>query len=123
VVALRSLDPGDTVGYGGSFRSERRCNIATLALGYADGFPRSARGSQPGLREIELNGRLVPLVARVTMDMCMVLVDEPVAVGDVGTVYGGLISLDDQAERAGTISYELLTRIGSRVNRLYRNSP
>ena len=123
VVALRSLDPGDTVGYGGSFRSERRCNIATLAVGYADGFPRSARGSQPGLREIELNGRLVPLVARVTMDMCMVLVDEPVAVGDVGTVYGGLISLDDQAERAGTISYELLTRIGSRVNRLYRNSP
>jgi alanine racemase len=57
------------------------------------------------------------------MDMCMVLVDQPVAVGDVGTVYGGLVSLDHQAERAGTISYELLTRIGSRVNRLYRNSP
>jgi alanine racemase len=123
VVALRSLDPGDTVGYGGSFRSDRQCTIATLAVGYADGFPRSARDSQPGMREIEVNGRLVPLVARVTMDMCMVLVDESVAVGDVGTVYGGLVSLDQQAERAGTISYELLTRLGSRVNRRYRNSP
>jgi len=50
-------------------------------------------------------------------------VDESVAVGDVGTVYGGLVSLDQQAERAGTISYELLTRLGSRVNRRYRNSP
>ena len=123
VVAFRCLEPGDTVGYGGSFRADRRCNIATLAVGYADGFPRSARGSQPGVREIELNGRLVPLVARVTMDMCMALVDEAVAVGDVGTIYGGLVSLDQQADWAGTISYELLTRIGPRVHREYRNSP
>jgi alanine racemase len=123
VVALRCLAPGDTVGYGGSFRADRRCNIATLAIGYADGFPRSARGSQPGVRQIELNGRLVPLVARVTMDMCMVLADEAVAVGDVGTVYGGLVSLDQQADWAGTISYELLTRIGPRIHREYRHSP
>ena len=56
------------------------------------------------------------------MDMCMVLVDGPVAVGDVGTVYGGLVSLDQQAESAGTISYELLTRIGPRVSRRYHPS-
>jgi alanine racemase len=119
VVAVRSLRAGDTVGYGASWRADRACVSATLSVGYADGFPRSARGSAPGLRELELNGRIVPLVARVTMDMCMVLVDGPVAVGDVGTVYGGLVSLDQQAEGAGTISYELLTRIGPRVSRRY----
>jgi alanine racemase len=121
VVALRSLDPGDTVGYGASWRADRRCIIATLAVGYADGFPRSARGSQPGLRDIELNGKTVPLVARVTMDMCMALVDGAVEIGDVGTVYGGLVSLDQQAESAGSISYELLARIGARVPRRYRS--
>jgi len=92
-------------------------------VGYADGFPRSApAGSRAGDREIEVQGRLVPIVARVTMDMCMARIDDPIAVGDVGTVYGGLLSLDRQAELAGTISYELLTRIGSRVPRQYRST-
>ena len=53
------------------------------------------------------------------MDMCMVLVNTAVALGDVGTVYGGLISLDSQAELAGTVSYELLVRLGPRVTRRY----
>jgi alanine racemase len=119
VVATRRLNPGDTVGYGGSWEAPRSSMIATLAVGYADGFPRSARNSLPGVREIELNGRVVPIVARVTMDMCMALVEHPVQIGDVGTVYGGLISLDRQAELAGTISYELLIRIGGRVSRRY----
>ena len=124
VVALRTVNAGDTVGYGGTWRADRNCIIATFAVGYADGFPRSARvGSHPGERQIEVGGKLAPVVARVTMDMCMVRIDEPVALGDVGTVYGGLISLDHQAELAGTISYELLTRIGSRVPRRYRNTP
>jgi alanine racemase len=65
----------------------------------------------------------VPIIARVTMDMCMVLVDTPVAIGDVGTVYGGLVSIDRQAEDAGTLSYELLIRIGARVTRRYRSTP
>jgi alanine racemase len=119
VVATRTVDKGDTVGYGGAWRADQTVMIATLAVGYADGFPRSARGSLPGLREIELNGRVVPLVGRVTMDMCMTLVEEPVQIGDVATVYGGLVSLDRQADLAGTLSYELLVRIGSRVPRRY----
>jgi len=119
VVAIRSLEAGDTVGYGGSWRTNRPCVIATLAVGYADGFPRSARGAEPGGREVELNGRVVPLVARVTMDMCMVLVDASVSIGDIGTIYGGLVSIGRQAESAGTIPYELLTRIGARVPRRY----
>jgi alanine racemase len=120
VVSTRALAPGDTVGYGATWRAERPSAIATIALGYADGFPRSARGSLPGGREVEVNGKVVPVVARVTMDMCMILVEQPVKIGDVGTIYGGMISLERQAEAAGIISYELLTRIGSRVPRRYR---
>ena len=61
---------------------------------------------------VELNGSVVPIVGRVTMDMVMVDVeDAPVAIGDTATLFGGLVSLDDQASLAGTISYELLTAI------------
>jgi len=123
VIALRVVSAGDTVGYGGSWRADQNCLIATFAVGYADGFPRDgASDSQASQREIEVQGKLVPIVARVTMDMCMARVPDSVAVGDVGTVYGGLLSLDRQAHLAGTISYELLTRIGSRVPRRYRST-
>ena len=120
VVALHSLEAGDTVGYGAAWRAERNCQVATVSVGYADGFPRSGVPAvPPRVRQIELNGKLVPVVGRVTMDMCMVLIDGGVRIGDIGTVFGGLMSLDDQAERAGTISYELLTRLGARVPRRY----
>jgi len=118
VVALRRLRPGDTVSYGAEAEVESDTTIATLAIGYGDGLPRSL-GSR-GL--IEINGVIVPLVGRVTMDMIMVDVeDTPVALGDVATVFGGLVSLDDQAELAGTISYELLTAISPRVMRRYQD--
>jgi alanine racemase len=123
VVAVRTLQPSDSVGYGATWRAERACMIATLSVGYADGFPRSSADSGRRSRQIELNGQLVPVVGRVTMDMCMALVERSAAVGDVGTVYGGLVSIDQQAENAGTISYELLTRLGPRVIRRYEGWP
>lgn len=124
VIALRSVEPGGTVGYGPSWRADRQTRVATLAVGYADGFPRSARtGSGPQQREVELNGKLSPVIGHVTMDMCMAAVDSGVAIGDVATVYGGLVSIDRQAEAAGTISYELLTRLGPRLTRCYRGMP
>ena len=121
VVSVRSISAGDTVGYGAVWRAARPTTIATVAIGYADGFPRSAPlGYIPSTpREIELNGRMSALVGRVTMDMCMVDAEGAVAVGDVATVFGGKIALDRQADAAGTISYELLTRLGPRVARRY----
>ena len=121
VVAVRSVSAGDPVGYGAIWRADRLTTVATVAIGYADGFPRSAPlGYVPPVpRAIELHGRMALLIGRVTMDMCMVAVDCDVAVGDVATVFGGLVSLDRQAEAAGTISYELLTRLGPRVVRRY----
>jgi alanine racemase len=121
VVSVRSIASGDTVGYGASWRAARLTRVVTVAIGYADGFPRSAPvgNALREAREIELNGRLIPILGPVTMDMCMAAGEESAAVGDVATVFGGLCPLDQQAEAAGTISYELLTRLGPRVARRY----
>ena len=118
VVAVRRIEEGDTVGYEAAWRASAKTLIATLAVGYADGFPRSAVNSA-AQRVVELGGKLVPIAGRVTMDLCMAVVDEPVAIGDVATVYGGMVTVDQQAEIAGSISYELLTRLGPRVTRRY----
>jgi len=121
VISVRSIDRGDTVGYGATWRASGPTRIATIAIGYADGFPRSPPGGTPAhpSRDIELNGRLAQIVGLVTMDMCMAAVDSGTAVGDVATIFGGLVPLDRQADAAGTISYELLTRLGPRVARCY----
>jgi alanine racemase len=120
VVAIRSIAARDTVGYGASWRADRRCVIATISVGYADGFPRAAPSDgSAAARVVEVEGKLAPVVGRVTMDMCMAVVEHDVAIGDVATVFGGLVTLDRQASAAGTISYELLTRLGSRVPRRY----
>ena len=115
VVAVRTVRAGDSVSYGATWEAPRDTIIATLAAGYGDGIPRSL-GNQ-GV--VELNGRVVPIVGRVTMDFTMVATDGPVEIGDVATLYGGLVSLDDQARHAGTISYELITGLGHRVTRRY----
>lgn len=115
VVAQRVVRSGEPVGYGGSWTAQRDTRVATLGIGYADGVHRSL--SNTGV--VELQGRLAPIVGRVMMDFIIVSPDVPVELGDVATVYGGLVSLDDQARRAGTISYELLTSLGARVARHY----
>jgi alanine racemase len=115
VVARRLVRAGDTVSYGATWTAERDTTVATVALGYADGMPR-ALGNRGA---IELAGERVPIVGRVTMDMLMVAVSAPVNPGDVATAYGGLVSLDAAAAAAATISYELLTSIGARVERRY----
>jgi alanine racemase len=115
VVALRSVRSGDTVSYGATWTASAATRIATLGIGYADGVLRSL--SNHGA--VELNGRVLPVVGRVTMDFLMVAADEEARLGDVATVYGGRVSLGDQARRAGTVSYELLTAIGPRIRRRY----
>jgi alanine racemase len=90
--------------------------VATLGVGYADGLRRSL--SNRGV--VELEGVVRPIVGRVTMDMTMVdLGDATVPVGAVATLFGGRVSLDALARAADTISYELLTGLGRRVERRY----
>lgn len=121
VLAVRTIPAGQTVSYGAAWRAPRDTRVATLALGYADGFPRCAEalaGRPPRL--IELGDALAPVVGRVTMDMTMIDIGTMATTpGDVATIYGGRVSLDQQATAAGTISYELLTSLSARVPRCY----
>lgn len=116
VVAVRRLEPGDTVSYGAEWVAPAPTTVATLAIGYGDGVLRSLgnRGA------VELGGRIVPMVGRVTMDMLMVDAgDQRVRIGAPALVFGGRVSLDEQARRAGTNAYELLTAVSGRVPRRY----
>ncbi len=116
IVSIRSLSPGDTVSYDATWTATRPTRLGTIAAGYADGVPR-ALGS---VGQVEVGGTLAPIVGTVAMDFTMVdLTDVAARRGDVVTIWGGDggVSLDAQAGAAGTISYELLTRIGPRVIR------
>lgn len=116
VVAVRRLEAGESVSYGATWRAPGPTTIATLALGYGDGLLRSGAGRA----RVELNGAVVPVVGRITMDLTMVAVAEGGArVDDVATVFGGAISLAAHAEALGTISYEVLTAMSPRVLRRY----
>ncbi|MBM4191702.1 MAG: alanine racemase [Gammaproteobacteria bacterium] len=113
VIALRSINTGDSVGYGASWRAARPSRIATLAAGYADGVPRHLPSGAPVL----VAGRRVPIVGRVSMDMITVdVTDVPkVSVGTPVVLWGDGLSVDDVATAAGTISYELLCGVTHRV--------
>lgn len=113
VVAIRHLQAGDSVSYGASWVAPGPVRVATLGIGYGDGVPRSL--SNHGA--VELQSRRAPILGRVTMDMTMV--ESDAAVGEVATIFGGLVSLDQQAVAAGTISYEVLTSLAPRVDRRY----
>ncbi len=120
VAQLRSVEAGDCVGYGATHRFDAPTKVATLPIGYADGVPCSLgnKGS------VFLAGERRPIVGRVSMDSITVDVGEcPVAVGDEVLLFGadaeGGLRVEEAAVTAGTISYELLVRVGRRVPRVY----
>lgn len=119
LIAVRDVPMGESVGYGASWVAERPSRIATVSCGYADGYPRHAPSGTPVL----VGGRRVPLVGRVSMDMLAVdLTDLPsAAVGDSVELWGTNLPVDEVASHAGTIGYELLTKVTARVPRRYRN--
>jgi len=122
VVQVRSALLGETVGYGATWTCRRPSRLAVLDIGYADGLFRSTSGSDaaPG-GEVVIRGRRCPVVGRISMDLTVVditeLADSPVHRGDWAEVIGAHIDLDEVASRAGTISYEVLTRLGHRFHR------
>jgi alanine racemase len=120
VAQLRRVGVGEAVGYSALFRAPRATRVATLPIGYADGVPVSAsnRGA------VLIRGRRMPIAGRVSMDFVGVDVgDEPVEIGDEAILFGEgqgtRLPVEEAAEAAGTISYELLVRVGSRVPRVY----
>jgi alanine racemase len=117
IIALRTIPKGDTVGYGATWRAPRESVIATVAIGYADGYPRHAPTGTPAF----CNKQHIRLVGRVSMDMLTFDVTElsDVKIGDVVELWGANLSINDVAQHIGTIGYELMTRLSARVPRQY----
>jgi alanine racemase len=120
IVEIRKLEPGDTVSYDATVRVERSARIATLAVGYADGYPRSL--SQVG--SVLVGGTIAPIAGTVTMDMTMIDVTTVKCdVGDAVTLIGRsgntVLTVERVADDASMSPYELLTGLRSRVERAY----
>ena len=107
-----------TIGYVRKGKLAQSGRIATLAIGYADGYSR-ALGMGKG--SFEIKGHLCPTVGTICMDMCMVDISEfpDISLGDIAIAFGGKIQLYDLAKQAETIPYELMTNISERVKRVY----
>jgi alanine racemase len=111
-IALRRVALGDRVGYGGAWRAERPGWIAIAAVGYGDGYPWRVPDGNP----VRVGSRLCPLAGRVSMDMIAIdLGADPVPVGTPVELWGSGLPVEDLARRAGTVPYELLCGIASRV--------
>lgn len=122
IVLIRDVPAGWHCGYGATYTSRRPERWGTLCIGYGDGLPRALG---PGGGQALVRGRRVPILGRISMDLTVVdLTDVPqVEVGDAATLVGRdgaeEITVDEVAARSGTISYEVLTGLGTRLTRLY----
>jgi alanine racemase len=120
VLQVRDVTAPDvTVGYGATYRVHPPARIATVGAGYADGYPRAVGGRAWAM----LAGHRVPVVGRVSMDLVTLDVTnvprDAVRPGDYADLIGGGVALDDVASLAGTLAYEVLTRLSSRAERVY----
>lgn len=113
IISVRDIQSGQQVGYGGLFRAERRMRVGVVACGYADGYPRHALTGTPVL----VNGQRTQTVGRVSMDMLSVDLSAlpDATVGSRVVLWGEGMPVDEVAKAAGTISYELLCALTTRV--------
>jgi len=116
VIALRDISIGDAVGYGGTWVAQRPSRIATVTIGYGDGYPRHAPNGTPVL----IDGQRAPLAGRVSMDMITVDVTElpQVQLGADVILWGTGLPVAEVAYCAGTVGYELITRMPARTPRV-----
>jgi alanine racemase len=115
VSQVLDLKKGESIGYSRAGKMSKDGKIATLSVGYADGFSRSLGN---GNWKVEINGKLYPTIGDICMDLCMIeLGNDDVKAGDEVTLFGGKKSIHDYTEALGTISYEAMCRIGERVER------
>jgi alanine racemase len=127
IVQIRTVERGDTVGYGGTWTARRPTRLAIVAAGYADGYFRAA-GSNDGTRgaEVVVAGQRCPIAGRISMDLMAIDITDlpPKAArrGHMVTLIGEGITVDELAHHFGTIGYEVLTSLGSRYARIYKGS-
>jgi alanine racemase len=117
VSQLKHVKAGETVGYSRKGKATKATTIATIAIGYADGFDRRFSN---GVGKVSINGVLCPVIGNVCMDMTMIdVTGVDVKEGDEVIVFGDSPTLIEQSKAIGTIAYELLTGIGERVKRVF----
>ena len=127
ILQVREGKTGESVGYGATYTLARDSRIAVIGIGYADGFLRSLSGSnQHQGGKAYVRGRVVPVIGRVSMDMCELDItdlgnDIPLP-GEMVEVLGEHVSVDDQADAGNTIGYEMLTSLKGRYSRTYVDS-
>ncbi len=117
LIAVREVKAEESVGYGANWRSPCDTKIGVIAIGYGDGYPRMAPNGTPVL----VNGRCVPIAGRVSMDMLTVDLgaDSHDQVGDEALLWGESLPVEEVAKHIGTIAYELVTKLTSRVEMEY----
>jgi alanine racemase len=122
VIMVKDVEPDTCISYGRIFRTSRKSKIATIPIGYADGYTRLLSNKGRML----VNGGFAPVVGRICMDQCMIDVTDlkkDVHVGDEVVIFGNQngssISVDEIAADIGTINYELVCIIGKRIPRVY----
>lgn len=114
---IREVPAGTTIGYGRKGKATDKRKIATLAIGYADGF---SRFFSNGKGEVAVNGKRAPVIGNVCMDMTMIdITGIEAREGDDVVVFGNNPTINEIAERIGTIPYEIFTSISDRVKRIY----
>lgn len=120
LIAVQPRKKGDAIGYGGDWRCPEDMPVGVAAIGYGDGYPRHAPPGTPVL----VNGRRVPIVGRVSMDMITLdLRSQPQAkIGDPVVLWGQGLPVEEVAEKAGTLSYELLCHVTERIPRIVVNT-
>lgn len=117
IISLNRVLPGESIGYGCTYRVDREMMVATVAIGYAAGYPRILKSGTPVL----VHNSRCPLVGRISMDMITVDVsgvNHP-KIGDEVTLWGPGLPVDEIAALAGTIPYELLVQLGRQVKYIY----
>lgn len=114
VVMVKKVCKGEKIGYGFTYTADEDQFIATLPIGYADGFIRANQG-----RKVYIQGHYYPIVGRICMDQMMVRVDENVHVHDKVEIFGKHISLASMAKELNTIPYEITCLVSERVERVY----
>jgi len=122
VILVKDVEKDTFISYGRIFKTSRNSRIATIPIGYADGYTRLLTGKG----KVLLNGQLAPIVGRICMDQCMVDITDiegDVKVGDEAVLIGkqkdNEIKVEDLAKSVGTINYELVSIIGKRIPRVY----
>ncbi|WP_375754172.1 alanine racemase [Vibrio sp. HN007] len=117
IISVKRVKRGESVGYGAAWTTERDTTVAVIAIGYGDGYPRTAPHGTP----VWINGRRVPVAGRVSMDMLTVDLGPEAQdkVGDEAIFWGNELPVEEVAKHVGTIGYELVTRLTSRVELAY----